>query len=442
MPVGEARPTDDVQPGHTPRPTDGVQPAHEFRPPHEIEPLRAGEVDAFFAADAYAFSQRMPAGFRQLVEHQVVPERVLTSRDGGEIVGAAASDPSVLTLPGLSRAPVAIVVSVSVRPTHRRQGRLRALMRAQLDDLHQRGEPLATLFASEGAIYRRFGYGVATFGARFVLDRRAARLSIARPSTATSQVRLVERPEAAEVFGPVYAGYAPTRAGEVDRSEIAFATALGVPGDDDLKNRFYAVHHDGRRVDGYVAYSVARPAPDAAWPSRRVEVEELCALTAPAYAGLWDFLLGIDLVDEVRAGRRPVDEPLRWLLEDPRQLRTAGIDDRTWLRLIDVRGALVARRYPVAGTLVITLHDGFCPWNEGTFRLHVSEEWAVGELERAPGNTPDLELGVSELSSLYLGGVRASELADAGRVVGAAGSIALADRLLANDRPPFCLTSF
>ena len=35
-------------------------------------------------------------------------------------------------------------------------------MRRQLEDVRDRGEPLAGLFASEGAIYGRFGYGLAT----------------------------------------------------------------------------------------------------------------------------------------------------------------------------------------------------------------------------------------------------------------------------------------
>ena len=35
-------------------------------------------------------------------------------------------------------------------------------MRAQLDDVHARGEPIAALWASEGGIYGRFGYGLAS----------------------------------------------------------------------------------------------------------------------------------------------------------------------------------------------------------------------------------------------------------------------------------------
>src|ERR1039458_7686232 len=111
---------------------------------HEVGPLDPGETDAFFTADAYAFSHRMPAAIVALIERDMAHDRVFVNRDEGEIVGGAASVARVMTLPGLVRAPTAVVVGVSVIPTHRRQGRLRSLMRAQLDDLHDRGEAIAS----------------------------------------------------------------------------------------------------------------------------------------------------------------------------------------------------------------------------------------------------------------------------------------------------------
>jgi predicted acetyltransferase len=45
-------------------------------------------------------------------------------------------------------------------------------MRRQLADVHERGEPVAALWASEGAIYQRFGYGRGT--QRSDRDRAAA----------------------------------------------------------------------------------------------------------------------------------------------------------------------------------------------------------------------------------------------------------------------------
>src|SRR6059058_3937418 len=90
----------------------------------------------------------------------LVRERFYAAYDGGAPVGTAADFPFALTVPGGELAAGG-VTWVAVLPSHRRQGVLTQLMRKELDDLHERGEPLAVLWASEAAIYGRFGYGTA-----------------------------------------------------------------------------------------------------------------------------------------------------------------------------------------------------------------------------------------------------------------------------------------
>jgi predicted acetyltransferase len=257
-------------------------------------------------------------------------------------------------------------------------------------------------------------------------------------------VRFVDREAAAESFATVYAAYAPTRAGELDRVELDFAEALGMPGEDDLKGRFYAVYEEEGRIDGYISYNVASLDPGGEHHPRSATIEEMCALTRASYIALWEFALGIDLVAEIRAPDRPIDEPVRWLLHDPRQLRTVLVHDRTWVRLVDVVTSLQGRRYPVTGSLVLGIHDDFCPWNTGTVRIEVDAEWGAATVEPVSSviGEVDLELDVSVLGSLYLGGVTARQFAEAGRIVGNRAAVGLADRLFANDRPPFSLTTF
>jgi predicted acetyltransferase len=406
-----------------------------------VSPLREGELDAFLDIDAAAFGARMTAGFMELVTSTMSFDRVVASRDGGEVVGTAASEHSLMTVPGLGRVPTAMVVAVAVVPTHRRQGRLRTLMRYQLDDIRGRGEILATLFASEGGIYGRFGYGQATFGSTYTLDKRLARL--ARPVTdfASGRMRLLSRDQAAEVFPAIFGEYSPTRAGEVDRSEIDYLSCLGEPGGEDLRRYFYAVYEQDGHLDAYVSYEVAPLEPPARHP-RRIVLHELCALTPSAYVAMWDFLLGVDLTVELLARSRPVDEPIKWLLAEPRQLRCTFSGDRSWVRLIDVGLCLGARRYAAAGDLVIAVDDPFCPWNSGSYRLVVGEEWGTAEVSRTDAE-PDLATDASTLASIYLGGVSPVALGEVGRVRQlSAGAVPAAKRMFANDRPPFCLTSF
>ena len=254
-------------------------------------------------------------------------------------------------------------------------------------------------------------------------------------------MRLLRREKAAEVFPAVYDAYAPTRAGEIGRSEIDYISALGEPGGEELNRRFFAAYEEDGRLDGYVGYEVVAVDPPSHDP-RRLVLHELCALTPSAYLALWDFLLGVDLTAELVARGRPVDEPIKWMLAEPRQLRCTWSGDRSWLRLIDVGRCLSARRYPAAGTFVIAVHDHFCPWNSGRYRLSVAEDWGTAEVSRTDAE-PDVEMDVATLASIYLGGVSAVSLAEVGRIRQVShGSVPRLSRMFANDRPPYCLTPF
>src|SRR5919198_3353951 len=103
------------------------------------------------------------------------PERVLAAVEGDAIVGGAGAYLFESTVPGGAQVPTAGVMAVGVLPTHRRRGALTALMRKQLADAHERGEPIATLFAAEGGIYARFGYGLASLAGDIELPKEHAR---------------------------------------------------------------------------------------------------------------------------------------------------------------------------------------------------------------------------------------------------------------------------
>src|SRR5436309_8487756 len=143
-------------------------------------------------------------------------ERMHAAFEGDEIVGGAGAFSFDLSVPGGSL-PCAGVTVVGVYPTHRRRGVLRAMMRAQLDDVHERGEPIAALWASEETIYGRFGYGLASWSCEMTLQR--AWSSFARPLERRGQVRFVSPEEAADLFPPVWDALRRQRPGVPSRSE-------------------------------------------------------------------------------------------------------------------------------------------------------------------------------------------------------------------------------
>ncbi len=201
------------------------------------------------------------------------------------------------------------------------------------------------------------------------------------------------------------------------------------------------LHHGAAgEPDGYLAYRAAEGQWGHGLSDGTVIVEELDAVDDEVEAALWQYVLDIDLVRHVRADARPVDEPLRWRLADPRRLQTSSLFDHLWVRLVDVPAALSARRYGTAARLVVDVRDPFRPAGEGRY---VVEGGPDGAECRRTGDEPDLALGVTELGALYLGGVSATTLARAGRVEERTrGALQAADGFFASSPAPWCCTPF
>ncbi len=409
----------------------------------EIRPIEAHEIDAYAACQAAAFGSRYPADRLELLAKELELDRTIGVFEGTELIGTSSSFLSAMTLPGLVRCDVAAVTDVSVTPTHRRRGILTAMMRRQLDEVRANNEAMAVLYSSEGTIYGRYGYGPASFAANYLLDKRLCRLK-ASVDTAQSgedgSVRLIERDQAMESFPLVFRAYVPTRVGELERPQGEWVEMLGDVSSPAMGHRFYVCYEHRGRIDGYALYRVAGIDPSDHW-RRGVFLEEMCALSTGAYRSLWGYLLGVDLTEELRTTGRPVDEPVRYMLEDLRQLRTARWSDRSWVRLVDLPRALALRRYEDEGGLVIEVSDPFCTWNEGRFAVLVDGD---GIATVAPTKAEsDVVLGADVLSSLYLGAVAFTTMAEAGRLTARSEeALHTADLMFGARRPPFCTTHF
>ncbi|MGH2725032.1 MAG: GNAT family N-acetyltransferase [Actinomycetota bacterium] len=365
---------------------------------------------------------------RTLWEH----ERTLAAFDDPDIVGVASAQSRELTVPG-TMVPLAAVVAVGVLPTHRRRGILTALMRRQLEDIRDRGEAVAALWASEGAIYQRYGYGLGTLTAHFRVDRRHA--AFARAAEVRGAVRLVDRTEAEARFAPIYDRVRAERPGMLDRPPAWWRYLLADPEQErrGFSAYFHAVYESPEGPDGYAVYRI-KPGWSHRGADHVLELEELMAATPEAYEALWRYCLGIDLVGRIEGWKRPVDEPLPFMLAEPRRLQL-GIRDGLWVRLVDVPRALEGRRYSAAGALTVEVRDPFCPWNEGTYRVEGGPDGA--SCARVEGE-PELVAGVADLGAAFLGGVSLGRLVRAGRVQEVApGAVARADAMLRWDPAPW-----
>ena len=357
--------------------------------------------------------------------------------DGPDLVGVTTSNNFDLSIPGSEDLPTAGVTGMATLPTHRRRGAMRALMEPQLSEFHERGLPLAALWASEAAIYQRFGYGHGALAGSFSIDREHARFLT--PAEPRGRMRLVDKPTALKAFPSVYDRVRPQRPGMPARNEMWWEEILSDPPSEreGTGPNYHALYETPDGVDGYVVYRVKEGSQHDAEGIHvhTLIVEELVAATDDAYAALWAYCFGVDLVKQVKAWPRPVDEPLLYMLKELRAPRFQ-IRDGMFLRLVDVPAALAGRRYAAEGSVTIDVTDPACPWNEGRYRLEGGPEGAG--CAKTDG-APDLAMDAATLASAYLGAVRLPVLAAAGRVEErTAGALDRADRMFSTTAAPWC----
>lgn len=362
-------------------------------------------------------------------------ENLLAAFAGDAMAGTAMSFALELTVPGDIQVPLAGVSWVAVHPLHRRQGILRALMRAQLDDLHDRELPLAGLAASEAGIYSRYGYGTATWDSSWTMTRGAARHLADAGEGGT--LELVDAQTAQAQFAVVHEQARRSQTGEVP----AYPGWLREHTADQLRRgRHFIVWRDAAgSAAGWASYRLERKERYSAHAT--VAVDHLVAATRSAYLSLWSYLSDLDLTDTIRASSRPEHEPLQWVLKDRRQLEVTSVDDHLWMRLVDLPAALSQRRYAAEGAIVLEVTDPFCPWNEGRWILDGGPDGATCRPALC-GHGAELQLDISTLGSLYLGGPPATRLAAAGLIDGDPQTLRKASMMFATGTDPWCSTWF
>jgi predicted acetyltransferase len=362
----------------------------------------------------------------------LVRERFYAAYDGDAPVGTAADFPFTLTVPGGELAAGG-VTWVAVVPSHRRQGILTQLMRRELEDLHGRGESLAMLWASEAAIYGRFGYGMAA--PHFDMDGDRSRFSLRDDRGARGKVRMSSLDDALEPCMHVYERLRPTIPGFIGRSRDwwqAYRLADSEQWRRGASPKYVAVIELDDQPAAYAIYRV-KGEWEAGFPKGQVRVVEALAATPSAERELWRFLFGIDLTVRVDSRLDP-GSSLPLMVDDARSLNLR-LSEGLWLRIVDVDGALAGRSYAGDGSVVLEVRDDFCPWNAG--------RWRVGSDVARTDEPADLELEVADLASVYLGAFDFSRLAQAERVRELNdGAVARADALFRTARPPFCPEDF
>lgn len=335
-----------------------------------------------------------------------------------------------LTVPGGATVAACAISSVTVAPTHRRRGLARAMMEGELRLAVAQGVPVAVLTVSESTLYGRYGFAPAAAAATWTIDVKRVQWTGPVPP---GRVDFVPRDRWRELAERVHERLRRRDAGELSMPGGHFDTFAGTRPDakDPGVKRAVQYADASGEVRGVALYTVKENHDD--FTKATADLQYLLAENADAYAALWRFFVELDLVGELNASELSVDEPLLWMISDQRAARVT-VTDHQYVRILDVPAALEARRYGAPGRLRLEVSDPL-GHAAGSWLLEVDAE-GVGRVRAADGETDAVvvELGVADLSAVYLGGVSLATLADAGRV--RTTDAALAARVLGWHRAP------
>lgn len=394
-----------------------------------IEP---DELDAMAETMGLAFGFDPRDDSTERLRQVLSLERTRCGFDGDLMVGTSGAFELDMTVPGGS-VPCAGTTMVSVAPTHRRRGVLRQMMRSHLDDVIDHGEPIAALWASDSAIYGRFGYGLASVS--HAIEVKRANVAFHRNAPEPAPVRLVDTEKAASILPPFFEGLRVEIPGFFHRDQTWWEHRRF---SDPERNREGMTSQrigvvDGRDgIEGYVQFRLKSDW-DEGHGAGSVVVRELLGTTPESWAGLWAFVLGHDLVDVISAQNRPTWEPLFDLLEGMRRAR-ATQSDALWVRLMDIPAALTSRGYSAPIDVVFEVAD---PMGDvsGNYWLHGDEDGAECATTTNPAT---IRLDLEDLGGCYMGRSRFAQLARSGRVSGTHEALAAADRAFHWGPQPWC----
>lgn len=356
---------------------------------------------------------------RAFVKSVFTGERVIGVREADGYVATGAAVGTSLSLPGNAETDALCLTGLTVDSTRRRQG----ILKAAMDALHRYGvenDAAATVLSpSEWSIYGRFGYGPAVWFDGIAVDTRTARWHDAAPQL-DGEIRRVDGQEAGRLAKAIYESRWRADPGDVlpphaywdrfgrESTYNRIDELLGLSSSDAVVRHCAAVSDAG-----VVAYRLKPGWSAESTPNYVLEITDLLSVDMAAEAALWRHVLSVDLVTEVRAARIPVDHPLRWWLKDARVIRVKR-HDGLWLRPLNVEILLQRRKWNGSDALTLRIRDSD-EIASGTYLLDV-DDGDASCVKIRNRDDPDLEMDVSALGAIALGGTSARSLAASGAI--------------------------
>ena len=332
-------------------------------------------------------------------------EAVRTEKDQATMATSFCAFPFTTRVNGKAMA-MAGISTVGTRPEYRRMGLLRKIMTRAFAEQKERGQSIAGLWASQAAIYQRYGFTHAGMNRNYAVDTVDIHLSLDK-SSAALELPVVTRytpAQGLDAAREVYKNFIAQRTGYLHRGKSLW-----------LNSTSNLVANRAR--------------------SQEIKIRDFAWLGLAAYQSLWQFIGKHDLVGRVVWANAPIDDPALTLFQEPRMLHSQDTE-ASWWRIVDAPNALAQRGYSVSEDIKIGIAgDDLAPWNNGCWHLCSDG----GEANVQPSNDePDVTLSIKDLTSIFCGMHRAQDLANWGWLSGQANAVARLDRLMATQYAPHC----
>ena len=135
----------------------------------EIRPASAHEMDQFGLMGSYSYGGVFGDGPDNVTATSSRPEWTLCAFDGPVMATSFTAFPFTMRANGTAMA-MAGISAVGTRPEYRRMGLLRKIMTQAFADQRDRGQSVAALWASQAAIYQRYGFSLLHYNRRYSVD--------------------------------------------------------------------------------------------------------------------------------------------------------------------------------------------------------------------------------------------------------------------------------
>lgn len=401
----------------------------------EIRPLTAGEMGQLGELGGYVYGGSFGDGPDNVVATANLPDWTLCALVDGKLVSSFTAIPFTMRANGNAVA-LAGVSTVGTQPEYRRQGLLRRIQTQAFADMRDRGQSVAALWASQAAIYQRYGYAMTTVLRSYHVD--TTDIGFHDGVWGSGCVERLSVNDAFDVIKSIYIRFVENRTCYLHRSKALWLQNAmeEIEGQGPIHA---GVHYDEEgKADGYIIYTLRANKVDHATRGQEIIIRDMAWLSIDGYRSMWEWLKRHDLVGRVSYQTAAADDPAVELFAEPRLLH--GVDhEGIWLRVVDATGALGDRAYSSEGEITIGLTDDpLTPWNNRSIRLEASPEGA----HVTSSKSADLQTSAKALASLYSGFRTARQLRAWGLIEGEDHVIDTADRLFASSHAPHCPDHF